>query len=208
MSFLIGKYHRGEVPDSRDVPSVEHPYHAFPCPRCGFEFVHVEDSRVLPGPYDGRTTVEVAFVCENGCEVTLIFGNYKGSGYWFWTDGIEWMEHPHDTKMGLAPRQDDLLEAVKAFPEVHPTPFHILEDNMAHRYRGTERQIRWLRGLLQRAKLDEWELIWLGVETGRLHPRRLTLEPSSLWELTRPEIGALIAFVDFLKSDLTGIGDW
>ena len=73
----IRRYHRGEVPDSRDVPPVEWEGYAFPCPRCGFEFVHIIDVRAIPGPYDGRLTAEVGLSCENGCLTSLVFGSSR-----------------------------------------------------------------------------------------------------------------------------------
>ena len=93
------EYHRGEVPDSRDVPPIgddENPTdYALHCPKCGSPFVHVFDVRMVTGPYVGRPCAEVAFYCEQ-CErqrgdYTIRFGNYKGRGYWHWiNDNADW----------------------------------------------------------------------------------------------------------------------
>ena len=200
MASMIRRYHRGE-PDSRDVPDVQEEGFAFPCPRCGFEFVHVKGARTLPGPYDGRLTAEIGLICENGCVVSVVFGNYKGNGYHFWTEGAEWL----DIEEGALPEHDPdfqgLLEGCKKFEEIHETSFDILEENMASELKGTTKQIRWLKGLCNRASLGEEDLVYLGVHTGRLHPRRLNMEGSGgLGRLTRLEVGSLMAFVGFLNS--------
>ena len=84
-------YHRGAVPDSRDVPPFgETDGYAFVCPKCDSELVHVIACRMIEGPYDGRLCAEIALQCEMGCETTIIFGNYKGCGYCHWVEGIEW----------------------------------------------------------------------------------------------------------------------
>ena len=198
----IGRYHRGEAPDSRDVPPVDSEGYAFPCPRCGFEYVHVIGARTLPGPYEGRLTAEVGLSCENGCYTSLVLGNYKGLGYYFWTDGAAWVspEARATLELETPPEMDELIEHCKSFPEIHETPFHILETNMQSNQKGTARQISWLQDLCKGAELDEATLIWLGVELGRLHPRRLNMNSEELACLTKPEVGGLIAFVGFLKS--------
>lgn len=80
------KYHRGER-DSRDVPDfTSNEGYAFVCPKCGLEYVHVRTCRSVPGPYDDRPAAEIELYCENGCETTVIFGNYKGLGYCHYVD--------------------------------------------------------------------------------------------------------------------------
>ncbi len=85
MSVSFKPYHRGAVPDSRDVPDfTSDTAYAFHCPQCDSEYVHVVATRLVEGPYDGRPCAEIDLDCETGCTTTLIFGNYKGYGYCHW----------------------------------------------------------------------------------------------------------------------------
>ena len=89
-SLTFKRYHRGSVPDSRDVPNLdESEGYRFHCPKCDFEFVHPVGVRMVEGPYDGRLCAEIALNCENGCETTLIFGNHTGWGYCHWVDDTD-----------------------------------------------------------------------------------------------------------------------
>ena len=94
MTVKFKPYHRGAVPDSRDVPPLDpfdkHNGYSFKCPKCSFEYVHVEGAQLVEGPYDGRPAAEISLSCESGCLTTLIFGNYKGWGYCHWVDEGVW----------------------------------------------------------------------------------------------------------------------
>ena len=119
MSVSFKRYHRGDVPDSRDVPDFdEDERFAFHCPECDFEYVHIVSTRMVEGPYDGRLCAEIALSCENGCETTMIFGNYKGQGYCHWTEGIEWV--PADVAAGFRaedPPEDAIWDLSLEDPE-------------------------------------------------------------------------------------------
>ena len=105
MPVNFKEYHRG-APTSQDVPDIgDDSGFDFHCPQCDFEYVHVVDTRAVEGPYDGRVSAEIALICENGHETTLIFGNYKGLGYCHWTEGMEWV--PADVAEAARPGEPD-----------------------------------------------------------------------------------------------------
>ena len=91
-------------------------------------------------------------------------------------------------------------------PDVHPTPAPVLERNLTDQYRGTRRQIAFIGRLCAKKGIDQAELICLGIQEGRIHPNRVNLVksalPNALEQLTRPEVGALFAFRDWLKGDV------
>ncbi len=67
------------------------PYSLF-CPQCRDETygLHVVAARIGPHGDRGRPAAQIALECEGGCVSTLVFGNHKGSGYCFWTEGARW----------------------------------------------------------------------------------------------------------------------
>lgn len=86
--------------------------------------------------------------------------------------------------------------------EVRPTPEEVLEANMAHRQRGTRQQVFYLASLCRQRGITESMLIQLGVDQDRLHRARQSVADAggSLEELTRPEVGGLFAFQEWLEA--------
>jgi len=80
--------------DSRDCPPTPGFGFDLTCPQCGCELVHPLDATTFNGPYDDRLAAAVALECEtNGCPTTIIFGNYKGTGYAHWVAGVGWSKN-------------------------------------------------------------------------------------------------------------------
>ena len=67
------------------------PYSLF-CPQCRDETygLHVVAVRIAPHGDRGRPAAQIALECEGGCVSSLVFGNHKGAGYCFWTQGAPW----------------------------------------------------------------------------------------------------------------------
>ena len=184
-------YHRGAVPDSRDVPNIWDEAYAFNCPKCDFSHVHVIAIRMVEGPYDGRPCAEIALDCEAGCQTTLRFANYKGMGYCHWIQGCEWV-NPADLDNGewSSWANSDITSDQDLEPEVHTIPVSTLRENLGSDRNPTVRQVRYLCALCERKGISEADLILLGVDHGRLHGLRAGL--MTLDNLTFPEVGGTV----------------
>lgn len=84
--------------------------------------------------------------------------------------------------------------------QVHPTAADILEQNSRDPHSPTYKQVRAFRRLCTKKGITESHLIAMGVKEKRLSPIHAENGGTAeLTSLTRREIGALFAFVEWLK---------